>query len=311
MPAEPGTPKVSVIVPVYNHAPYLRLRLDSILRQSFQDFEIILLDDASTDGSLRVAESYLPNPRLQIHGRTANSGSPCGQWAKGLGLARGEYVWIAESDDWADLHFLERLVPVLEQHPEAGLVYCQSWIVNAGGEIQGDAKCWTDELDAGRWSRDFFADGKEEIRRYLTDRNTLPNASAVLLRRSAALAAGPLRTDFRLCGDWMFWIQMLSVSGLAFVSEKLNFWRQQSSHARAASNGTLEWIEGEEVLRAAARSAGLGPAETDGILFRYLRRCWQWQREYIESCSNVRAASPPVGAPLGKARRILRRLWGG
>jgi cellulose synthase/poly-beta-1,6-N-acetylglucosamine synthase-like glycosyltransferase len=298
-------PAVSVVVPVYNHAPYLRWRLDSILRQTYQDFEVILLDDCSTDSSLEVLKSYLPDSRLRLECNSANSGSPCKQWVKGLSLARGRYVWIAESDDWADLKFLERLVPLLEGHPGVGLAYCQSWIAGADNQILGDAKCWTDELDPQRWGADYFAPGKEEIRRFLTDRNTIPNASAVLLRRSVLDAIGPLDTDFRLCGDWLLWIRILAVSDIAFVADKLNFWRQHTSHARAASNGTLEWIEGERVLQAAARAAELSAGETREILFRYLRRCWQWQREYIE------AHPPAPDSPTQPVKTFSARLRAG
>src|SRR5690606_20133074 len=102
------TPKVSVILPNYKHANYLQDRLDSIFNQTFQDFEVIILDDASTDNSLDVLEPYRNHPRTShfIINET-NTGSPFKQWKKGLEMARGEFVWIAESDDYCDLNFLE------------------------------------------------------------------------------------------------------------------------------------------------------------------------------------------------------------
>ena len=92
-------PTVSVIVPNYNHAPYLRQRIESILDQSHQDFELILLDDCSTDGSRDIMESYRGDPRVShIVYNEANSGSTFRQWDKGIELAQGECVWVAESD---------------------------------------------------------------------------------------------------------------------------------------------------------------------------------------------------------------------
>jgi glycosyltransferase involved in cell wall biosynthesis len=302
-PTDPNpSPTVSVIVPVYNHARYLRLRLDSILQQTYQDFELIILDDASTDGSVEIIRTYLDRPGVRFHPNQVNSGSAFRQWARGLELARGRYVWIAESDDWSDPKFLERLVPLLDRHPGVGLAYCQSWMADPDGRILGEATGWTDELDPERWRADFIAPGREEVRRYLTDRNTIPNASAVLIRRQALEAAGPLETGHRLCGDWLLWIKLLAGSDLAYVAEPLNFWRQNSSNARAASNGTLEWLEGEGVLRYAAEVAGLDAAATQEVLFRYLRRCWQWQREYIEGL-------PPVtrAGALDRLRDWLKR----
>lgn len=110
-------PKVSIIVPNYNHAPFLEERLDSIFNQTFQDFEVILLDDASTDDSITILEKYNIDKRVSHFViNKINSGSPFKQWKKGLELAKGEYIWIAESDDTCDLNFLEEQVNALQQN---------------------------------------------------------------------------------------------------------------------------------------------------------------------------------------------------
>src|ERR1700722_3014578 len=111
-------PRVSVIVPNYNHARFLRQRLDSVVAQTFQDFELILLDDCSTDESRKILEEYARDPRARLELNEANSGSPFKQWNKGVRLARGKYVWIAESDDYANERFLERLGSRLDSHSD-------------------------------------------------------------------------------------------------------------------------------------------------------------------------------------------------
>src|ERR1700738_5096767 len=110
--------KLSVIVPNYNHARFLRQRIESVLNQTFHDFEVILLDDCSTDDSRSILSEYAADPRVRIEFNEKNSGSTFMQWNKGVRLARGEYVWIAESDDYADARMLERLVAVLDTQPE-------------------------------------------------------------------------------------------------------------------------------------------------------------------------------------------------
>jgi glycosyltransferase involved in cell wall biosynthesis len=105
-----GFPRVSVAVPNYNHARFLRQRLDTILAQTYQDFELILLDDCSTDESRTILEQYAGDPRARLEFNEVNSGSTFKQWNKGVRLAQGKYVWIAESDDYSDARFLERLV---------------------------------------------------------------------------------------------------------------------------------------------------------------------------------------------------------
>src|SRR5687768_4023193 len=105
---------VSVIIPNYNHGSYLKQRINSILNQTFQDFEIILLDDCSTDNSVEIIEEYRSHTKItSINYNPINSGSTFLQWKKGIDLAQGEWVWIAESDDWCELDFLEVLIQEL------------------------------------------------------------------------------------------------------------------------------------------------------------------------------------------------------
>ena len=108
---------VSVIVPSYNHAQYLEARIESILNQEFEDFEVILLDDLSPDHSAEILERYRNHPKVShciINEK--NSGSTFFQWNKGIQLAKGELIWIAESDDIAAPKFLEELVQSFEKN---------------------------------------------------------------------------------------------------------------------------------------------------------------------------------------------------
>src|SRR5688572_15349118 len=96
---------VSVIVPNYNHADFLQQRLESILNQTYQHFEVIILDDFSTDDSKDIIEKYRHNSKVTlISYSTKNMGSTFAQWNKGVEMASGEIIWMAESDDVADKH---------------------------------------------------------------------------------------------------------------------------------------------------------------------------------------------------------------
>ena len=96
-------PKVTVIIPNYNHAKFLPRRIESVLNQTFQDFEVVFLDDSSTDNSLEIFNNYSTDKRIRLIQNNVNSGSPFKQWIKGLRESKGEYIWIAESDDFADV----------------------------------------------------------------------------------------------------------------------------------------------------------------------------------------------------------------
>lgn len=124
--------KVSVIIPNYRHAPYLQERIDSVLAQTWRDFEIIILDDCSPDNSREVIERYRGNERItHIVYNEQNSGSTFVQWQKGFDLSQGEYIWIAESDDFAEPGFLAACVEQLDQDPACTLAYTESRLVDA------------------------------------------------------------------------------------------------------------------------------------------------------------------------------------
>ena len=98
-----NNPLVSVIVPNYCHSMYLDERILSILNQTYNNFELIILDDCSPDNgaSKSVIEKYRDNSHIsQIIFNEKNSGSTFKQWEKGINLAKGEFIWIAESDDY-------------------------------------------------------------------------------------------------------------------------------------------------------------------------------------------------------------------
>ena len=115
-------PKVTVIIPNYNHAHFLERRIQSVLDQTYQDFEIILLDDASPDNSVETLSKFAQDSRVyQAIFNEVNSGSTFKQWNKGISQARGEYIWLAESDDYANKSLLENLVQPLDSHPNVGV----------------------------------------------------------------------------------------------------------------------------------------------------------------------------------------------
>jgi glycosyltransferase involved in cell wall biosynthesis len=227
-----ANPKVSVVVPNYNHARFLRRRIDSVLQQTYQDFELILLDDCSPDDSREILSSYAGDPRVRLQFNTVNSGNPFKQWNKGVRLARGEYVWIAESDDFADERLLERLVEVLEAEPKASFAYCQSWRVSAEGQLDGFADFYFVHLDPTRWKADYCMDGREECEKHFLFENTAPNASAVVFRRALYESIRGADENLSLCADWKLWAAMALEGKVAFVSEPLNYFRFHSNTAR-------------------------------------------------------------------------------
>jgi glycosyltransferase involved in cell wall biosynthesis len=232
-------PKVSVVVPNYNHARFLPKRIESILGQTFQGFELILLDDCSTDDSRSILAKYADSSRVRKEFNEINSGSSFKQWNKGVRLARGEYVWIAESDDHADGRFLEKLVARLDAEPEAGFAYCRSWSVSFDDQPNGFADPAFVESDPRhRWTRDFCAEGLAECRSYLRLCNTVPNASAVVFRKAIYQQVGGADESLRLCSDWKLWVAMALTGKVVYLAEPLNYYRFHNATVRSVIYGS-------------------------------------------------------------------------
>lgn len=224
-------PEVTVILPNYNHAKYLHERIKSILTQTFTDFQLIILDDCSTDNSRDIIETFRDDRITDIIYNEANSGTTFKQWNKGIGLAAGEYIWIAESDDSCNSYFLDKALEKIKQHPSVGIVYVQSLEID---ELTG--KSFLSFSDHPRFHKQFqksyFNTGADELSAKLIHENTIPNASGVLFRKSLYHACGGADESMRLCGDWMLWSRMLLISDIYFIAEPLNYFRLTQSSAR-------------------------------------------------------------------------------
>jgi glycosyltransferase involved in cell wall biosynthesis len=228
---------ISVIIPNYNHAAFLRQRIESVLNQNYPDFEVILLDDCSTDNSREIIESYRNHPKVShIIYNEVNSGSTFLQWEKGIQLSRGEWIWVAESDDFSNRDLLARLVANLHKNDHIVLSYCQSNEVDENNNILGTMENWTNDVDPVHWSSDYINSGGKEVEKYLVYKNTIPNASAVIFKKAAYENAGKGHMKMRYCGDWLLWINLLSTGDISYTATPLNFFRKHQSTTRKMSS---------------------------------------------------------------------------
>lgn len=222
-----GTPKVSVIIPNYNHGQYLEQRIESVLGQSFGDFEVIILDDHSTDNSREVISKYATSEKVSaIIFNEENSGTPFRQWQRGVSLARGEWIWLAESDDYADRHFLEKMIDAIGKHANVGLAYCDSNVVNQDViAVETFAHIKGKRFKTDRWNRNYQNNGVDEIENYVLPAGTINNTSAVLFKRQIFQQANPFDINLRYIGDKYAFVKVLASSDVVYVSEPLNYYR--------------------------------------------------------------------------------------
>lgn len=233
-------PQVTVIIPNYNHGPYLRARIESVIQQTFQDIELIIIDDYSSDNSHEIIDNYAQHPLVRaVILNTENSGSPFSQWSKALQLAAAEWIWVAESDDLAEPDFLEKLYPKAIQHKQISLAYCDSMIFTEQKELLNQKYSYIKNRRYGvtKWSQPYQQDGKAELNEFLKKDCTINNLSAVLFRKSFATEVLDKLDGFRFHGDWMFYITMAEKGQVIYVPETLNHYREHAANHSKALTG--------------------------------------------------------------------------
>lgn len=210
-------PEVSVIIPNYNHSKFLKQRVDSVLNQTFRDFELIILDDCSEDNSRVIIEGYRNNPIVShILYNNINCGSPFIQWAKGIQLARGEYVWIAESDDWAENSFLEELMLFAQKFPDVGFLYTDTTVVfeferNLMGPAINERYKY---FPRGQLLNERLLNGIE-----------ICNGSAVIFKKRVAIDYLSELILYQKHGDYFLWTKIAEKCDAIFLNKPLNYFR--------------------------------------------------------------------------------------
>ena len=204
------SPKVSVLLPVYNAAPYLREAVDSILNQTFTDFEFLIIDDGSTDASGEIIETYR-DPRIVYVKNERNLGL-VGTLNKGIDLAKGEYIARMDADDVSLPERFAKQVGFMDSHPEVGA-------------------CGT--------AYTFFGDSNHtEVRPADYRRAFTLLASTPCLGHPTALIRKEVLTDygiryegtFEYAADYALWIRLSRISCLCSLPEPLLLYRWHSSN---------------------------------------------------------------------------------
>lgn len=266
-------PKVSVLIPTYRYARFLREAIESVLQQRFSDYELIVSDDASDDGSAEIIAHYArQDPRICGHVHAANLGMVA-NWNWCLRRARGEYVKFVFGDDrLMHPHALGGMVELLEREPRASLAASARLILD---EHSIATDVWDDLGRSG------YYPGTALIRACLVlDRNLVGEPSAVLFRRSAA--GRGFDPSLRQLVDLEMWFHLLCGAGLVYTSERLCAFRR---HARQQTVVNQRHSVGEvENLLVATRyhehlAAARGCSADSWAFRRYLFRRLYYSRK--------------------------------
>ena len=242
---------VSVIIPNYNHAQFLKERIDSVLKQTYADFEVIILDDCSTDNSREIIEQYRGHSRItHIVYNDKNSGSTFIQWNKGFSLSKGEYIWIAESDDVAEPDFLERLLTGMEnQDNDIVLAFSDIDLIDANNNIISKTPLLT-------YQKCPIVTGKYFIKHNMLFGCHILNASSVVFKKEATLNIDKKYMRFRGAGDYLFWIEIAKQGNVYKETKILNHFRQHDM--KVTPNSVASGRQFKEVHKIFKRLIQLG-----------------------------------------------------
>lgn len=240
------TKKVSVIIPNYNYENFIIERIDSILNQSYPIYELIILDDKSTDNSVNVIKEKIKTikgVKVKFVENKKNTGSPFSQWQKGISLVEGDYFWIAEADDSAHPLFLETVMKAFD-NKNVILSYTDSARIDENNNlIAKNSQDLYNIYGTNRWDKPYINKGTDEIINYLSITNTILNVSGVVWKKGKYNEIIENAKQFKVAGDWYIYYKLLELGDIAFNNQSLNYFRKHSKSVSTVVKSDIEYKE--------------------------------------------------------------------
>lgn len=275
-------PKVSAIVPNYNHARFLEQRMDSILAQTYENVEILILDDSSTDGSRAVIERYCeeyPN-RISAIFNEENSGSVFRQWRKGIESSTGELIWICESDDFCEPDFLEILINNFRDR-SVNVAFGRIQFSDKNGNFQLGLDKYREDAEPGIWNAPLTRPARQWFAGGFGVNNVIANVGGCVFRRQS-LSESVLREaeNYSVLGDWFLYCHLAGGGQISYEPEAIAYFRQHGGNTSVTSFVTPGYYEEHERLMLRLRQQWDIPDETVDRFHRKLT--WQYAHHGLE-----------------------------
>ena len=305
-------PQVSIVFTSYNHKKYLKKAIDSLLGQTFADFELIIVDDCSTDGSQEILKSY-NDPRIRLCLKDKNGGSYVLSTNYGASMATAPYIIFAQCDDWAEPNQLERLVEKMEQN-DVGVVFsCSNMVDEEDGHLGIDFDGREVKFKLNH-SKDSVIQ-REDARKFLFHSCIIPNLSAALIRRDFYENLNGLSSEYLVLADWDFWLRMTEISDFYYIREPLNNFRQHASTIRSSIKMKRQVGEVYKMVFSFAKQIDMSKIRACHIA----ARLWiQWavtgKKEWMRSCFSMLmrgseySAYYPIATMIEFGKMILKKF---
>ena len=259
---------VSVIIPSYNYAIYLERRIQSILDQSYQNIEIIIIDDCSTDNSVEVLGQYSSHPKITLVTRDENGGWPIVN-NQGVELSSGDYILFAQCDDTCDPSMIESLVESMRSYPTAGIAFCRSLYVDEKGNVLGEDYDDRETLFKEICKKNVLIE-KHEMTKFLFHSCVIPNISAALIRRECFNVVGCFPQEYPICGDWEWFFRVAKGYDVTYIAEPLNKFMQHDKTIRSMTKSRITFEEYFRLLLSNIKKSDLSFLEKCNIRMRIM-----------------------------------------
>ena len=273
--------KVSVVVPNYNYSKFLIRRLYSILSQTEKIYELIILDDKSTDDSRELIDKVYNSLKQYVNIKKVyneeNSGTPFKQWAKGMSLASGDYIWIAEADDYCDKHMLNSLVGKVKEDSEIYIAYVDTAFTDKNGNITlKSIKPEIDIMKTGHWDRDYVNNGLNEIENFTFLNNTIANVSSCIIKNVDYTDVYDEIGKYRQAGDWVFYINVMAKGKVAYIDKIMNYYRVHDAQVTTQMKKEKHLVEIQEIYKYITNKFGTNKFQEEKRKERieFLKRVW-------------------------------------
>lgn len=239
------SPLVSIIVPNYNHARFLPKRIQSITEQTYLNFEIIILDDNSSDDSLDVIGRIVKqiSSPVRVISNSSNSGTPFLQWKKGIEHANGELIWICESDDFCESNFLENLIPHFAELSVMMAVGKIEFCDEEGNWLEG-MQAFREGAEAGIWDRIIARTANQWFCGPFGVRNIVTNVGGCVFRKQIVPEQiWDQARKYKIVGDWYLYSHLLGGGKLIYDPRSVAYFRQHKKNTSASNFNKLHYYE--------------------------------------------------------------------
>ncbi len=273
--------RISVVVPNYNYSNYLYQRIYSILNQNYKIYELIILDDASKDDSLfyieQIEQKIGQFVNIKVAINDVNSGNAFSQWQKGMNLATGDYVWIAEADDYAKNNFLSEVVCPLKKNNNIIISYADTGFIDSNGYITKNSLVdQIDILKTNHWNSSYVNKGIDEVNCYSYLNCTIPNVSGTIIKKGNYDEIFEKAKSFHQSGDWVTYLNLLNFGDISFINKTLNYYRVHGNNISQTFDKKAHILEIQRIYKFVKEKYGINDEQQIQMNNRIKFLCKVW-----------------------------------